>query len=138
MARGNEQAAKVEQVVAPDFDLMRRTFLNDLKPLDERGAKVRGDQSQAWKIIEKDAHCNKAGAKVVFKLLNMSEETRDDFLRTLYGGMKACNIGISQDLVDKMSGSDAPTMPTVPNAGMGADSLATIAGNDQVETAPAA
>lgn len=141
---------KVEQVIAPDFDRMKKIFLHDLKPADEQSAKVRGNQSAAWKTIEKDCHCNKTGAKFVFKLLNMSDEARDDVLRTIYGGMKACKIGISQDLVDKMQDQDAPEMPTVDKSGgMGADNLVTLNDrrpdpdaaafdNDKSQTQPAA
>jgi hypothetical protein len=125
MPKANQ--AQVQEVVAPDFQKMKRIFLHDLKPADEKSAKVRGDQSAAWSAIEKDCHCNKRAAKLLFKLNGESEETRDDFLRTLYGGMKALGIGISQDLVDKMSGEDAPTMPTVDQSGgMGADNLVTL------------
>lgn len=109
--------ATVTQVHAPDFAKMKRIFDRDIKPSEERNAKSRGELSQAWSVIEKDCHCNKAGAKLLHKLHGMSEETRDDFLRTLYGGMKALGIGISQDLVDKMSDEDAPTMPVVPPTG---------------------
>ena len=101
----------VQRIHAPDFAKMKRIFLNDIKPADEKNAKTRGDLSAAWKSIEDDCHCNKAGAKFLFKLLNMSPEARDDVLRTLYGGMKALNLGISRDLVDQMSGEDAPEMP---------------------------
>jgi hypothetical protein len=147
MARGNEKA-KVEQVIAPDFAKMKRIFLTDLKPAEEKNAKSRGDLSAAWASIEKDCHCNKRAAKLLFRLNTESEETRDDFLRTLYGGMKALGIGISQDLVDKMSGEDAPVMPTVSGKGLGEDNLATIGAqreedalafdNDAKETLPAA
>jgi hypothetical protein len=145
-----KDTATVTEVVAPDFDRMKKIFLHDLKPAGEQSAKVRGNQSNAWKTIEKDCHCNKTGAKFVFKLLNMSDELRDDVLRTLYGGMKACKIGISQDLVDKMQDQDAPTMPTVDSSGgMGADNLVTLADrrpdpdaaafeNDAAQTQPAA
>jgi hypothetical protein len=118
---------QVKQVVAPDFAKMKRIFLNDLKPAEEKNAKSRGDLSAAWASVEKDCHCNKRAAKLLFRLNTESEETRDDFLRTLYGGMKALGIGISQDLVDKMNDEDAPTMPTVDSSsGLGADNLATI------------
>lgn len=118
---------KTEQVHAPDFAKMKRIFLTDLKPADEKSAKARGDLSAAWGVIEKDCHCNKRAAKLLFKLNGESEETRDDFLRTLYGGMKALGIGISQDLVDKMNDEDAPEMPVVDQSGgMGADNLATL------------
>lgn len=148
MAQGDSD--QVQEVVAPDFQKMKRIFLHDLKPGEERSAKVRGEQSQAWKAVEKDCHCNKAGAKFVFRLLNMSDEARDDVLRTVYGGLKALNIGISQDLVDKMNGEDAPEMPTVDKSGgMGSDNLVTLSerrpdpdavafDNDQTQTQPAA
>jgi hypothetical protein len=133
-----KDTATVTEVVAPDFDRMKKIFLHDLKPAGEQSAKVRGNQSNAWKTIEKDCHCNKTGAKFVFKLLNMSDELRDDVLRTLYGGMKACKIGISQDLVDKMQDQDAPTMPTVDKSGgMGADNLVTLADHQRKEDAQA-
>lgn len=127
--RGEEPMPKhdqVEQVFAPDFELMKSIFNNDLKPADEKNAKVRGDLSAAWGAIEKDAHCNKKAAKLLFRLKNDSEEARDDFLRTLYGGMKALGIGISADLVDKMQDGDAPTMPTVESRGLGTENLATV------------
>lgn len=126
MARSDPaKASNVEQVHAPDFEKMKRIFLHDLKPADEKTAKARGDLSAAWGSIEKDCHCNKRAAKLLFKLNGESEETRDDFLRTLYGGMKALGIGISADLVDKMNDADAPTMPMVDKQGLGQDSLAT-------------
>jgi hypothetical protein len=125
MARADKD--QVEQIKAPDFAKMKKIFDHDLKPADEHSAKAKGDLSAAWGAIEKDAHCNKRAAKLLFRLRSESEETRDDFLRTLYGGMKALGIGISQDLVDKMRGEDAPAMPTVDSSGgMGTDSLATI------------
>lgn len=115
---------QVEEVFEPDFALMKRIFDHDIKPASEGNAKSRGDLSQAWGEIEKTAHCNKRAAKLLFKLRNESEETRDDFLRTLYGGMKA--LGISADLVDRMNDSDAPTMPTVESRGLGTENLATV------------
>jgi hypothetical protein len=125
MARADND--QVKQVHAPDFAKMKRIFYNDIQPSVEKNAKSRGDLSAAWGAVEKDCHCNKRAAKLLFKLSNESEETRDDFLRTFYGGMKALGIGISQDLVDKMNDEDAPTMPTVDSSGgLGADKLATI------------
>ena len=140
----------VREIVAPDFAKMKRIFLNDIKPAEEKNAASRGTIGQAYKSIEKDCHGNRAGAKLAFKLYAMTDEARDDFLRTQYGLMKALGIGISHDLVDKMSGEDAPTMPTVDNSGgMGADNLVTLADrqrkedaetfdNDQNATQPAA
>jgi hypothetical protein len=126
------------EVVAPDFQKMKRIFLHDLKPADERNAKTRGDLSAAWGAIEKDCHVNKRAAKLLFRLNGESDETRDDFLRSLYGGLRELGIGISQDLVDKMGGDEAPTMPTVDKSGgMGADNLVTLADRQKTEDAKA-
>lgn len=133
MAKTNDN--QVKEVIQPDFAKMKRIFLTDLKPADEKSAKARGDLSAAWGAIEKDCHCNKRAAKLLFRLNSESEETRDDFLRTLYGGMQALGIGISQDLVDKMSGDDAPAMPIVDSKGLGADSLATIGAQREEDAA---
>lgn len=117
---------QVKEVHAPDFAKMKRIFITDIKPAEEKNAKSRGDLSAAWKAIEDECHCNKRAAKLLHRLHNESEETRDDFLRTLYGGMKVLGIGISQDLVDKMNDQDAPTMPVVDSQGLGQDNLATL------------
>lgn len=124
MARADND--QVTEIHAPDFTKMRNIFLHDIKPAEEKNAKSRGDLSAAWKAIETDCHCNKGAAKLLHKLNGMSEETRDDFLRTLYGGMQVMGLGISQDLVDQMNDSDAPTMPIVAATGPGLDSLATV------------
>jgi hypothetical protein len=110
MARGTNAAtaSKVEEVHAPDFAKMKRIFDNDLKPADEKSAKARGDLSTAWGAIEKDCHVNKRAAKLLFRLRGESEEARDDFLRSLYGGLKALGI------------------PVVESKGLGGDNLATL------------
>lgn len=118
--------AVVTQILAPDFAKMKRIFDHDIRPASEANAKTRGDLSAAWKAIETDCHLNKRAAKLLHKLSGESEETRDDFLRTLYGGMKALGIGISRDLVDQMGDEDAPQMPVVESRGLGTDQLATL------------
>lgn len=125
MAR-QDKGEIVTQILAPDFAKMKRIFDNDIRPAAEKNAKTRGDLSAAWKAVEDDCHCNKRAAKLLNKLLGESEETRDDFLRTLYGGMKALGIGISRDLVDQMNDEDAPEMPIVEGRGLGTESLATV------------
>lgn len=117
---------QVEEILQPDFELMKRIFDHDLKPANEQNAKSRGELSVAWGEIEKTAHINKRAAKLLFRLRGESEEMRDDFLRSLYGGMKALGIAISKDLVDRMTDSDAPEMPTETGKGLGAENLATV------------
>lgn len=89
-------------VAKPDFKRALSLMVTDLKPAAEESAKIRGDQSAAWKTIEKDCHLNKKGAKFFFALRGMSQELRDDVLRTLYGLMREGNVGISEDLVSLM------------------------------------
>jgi len=94
------------EVPQPDLKKMKSIFLRDLKPAGEQSAKIRGDQSAAWKAIENDCHCNKRAAKALFKLQGESEELRDDFLRTFLLGLIELNLVPSDDLVDLMDGEE--------------------------------
>lgn len=115
MARKAKHENEEQQVVAllkPDFERAIRVMSNDVHPQQERNAKSRGELSAAWKVIEDDCHCNKAAAKLYFRLTGMSDEKRDDFLRSLYGLMTTGHMAISPDLVDRMrADGEAPTMP---------------------------
>jgi hypothetical protein len=112
MARtAKPESEEVVELVTPDFERAIKVMEHDVHPQQEHNAKSRGELAAAWKIIEDDCHCNKAAAKVYFKLTGMSDEKRDDFLRSLWGLMKTGNMGISADLVDRMGEGDAPTMP---------------------------
>lgn len=99
----------------PDFARAIRVMANDIKASDEANAQTRGDLSAAWKVVEEECRCVKGAAKVFFKLRGMSPETRDDYLRTLYGLMEAAGIGISRDLVDQAEGVNK-SMPLAPAA----------------------
>lgn len=100
------------EIPKPDFERAIAVILGDLNPLTEESAKTRGEQAAAWKVIEKDCRCNKKAMKAVHSLMRMDPELRNDYLRTLYGGMEAAGIGITVDLVDKANGNEAPQMPT--------------------------
>lgn len=110
--RGKKQdEPKVEEVQQPDFERAVRVLKGDIGPAEEKNAKSRGDLSAAWKVIEDECHVNKKAAKDVNRLAGMSEELRDDYLRSFYGMMQQMGLGISRDLVDQMGDGDAPTMP---------------------------
>jgi hypothetical protein len=111
MARTAKKDDEVELIKTPDFKRAIKVITNDVEPQDERNAKARGEMSAAWKIVEDECHVNKAAAKDFRKIRNMSDELRDDYLRSLYGLMSEDGIGISSDLVDAMGDSDAPSMP---------------------------
>jgi hypothetical protein len=102
------------KVKAKDFNRALSTMRNAVKSADENNAESRGDLSAAWAIVVEECGCASAAAKFFRKqILEASEEKRDDNLRTLYGLMRAADIGISRDLIDTMNGTEAPTMPVV-------------------------
>lgn len=109
--RAKPEAEETVEIQKPDFERAIRIIVGDIKPAEEKNASARGDLSAAWKAVEDDCHCNRAAAKHFAKLRGMSDEKRDDYLRTLYGLMQAGGIGISRDLVDQMGEGDAPDMP---------------------------
>ena len=111
MARTAKKDDEVELIKTPDFKRAIKVITNDVEPQDERNAEARGEMSAAWKIVEDECHVNKAAAKDFRKIRNMSDELRDDYLRSLYGLMSEDGIGISPDLVDAMGEDDAPAMP---------------------------
>lgn len=116
MSKGVKPGAKEDahEVPQPDFERAIRVIRNDLMPLKKESESIRGEASAAWKIVEDECHCNKAALKEVAKLMKMEQPDRDSYLRSLYGGMKAANIGISEDLVSMMTDEDTPTMPVLP------------------------
>lgn len=117
MAKKDDGPQNGGAITPPDFEKALKVITNDLNPLIEKGAKVRGDQAAAWKVIEDDCHCNKKAAKDFHKLLRMDPELRDDYFRTLSGLLELSGIGISRDLVDQAEGGEAkPVIPIVDKA----------------------
>lgn len=112
MAKSAKQD-QVEEIIKPDFERAIRVIQNDIEPQDEKNAKARGEMSAAWKVVEDECHVNKSAAKDFRKIRNMSDELQDDYLRSLFGLMKADGVGIRRDLVDAMNDEDAPGMPVV-------------------------
>lgn len=114
MAKKDDGPQNGGEIIKPDFERAIKVITNDLNPLLEKSAKVRGDQAAGWKVIEDDCHCNKKAAKDFHKLLRMDPELRDDYFRTLRGLLDVSGLGISRDLVDEAEGKEAsPVIPTV-------------------------
>lgn len=118
-----KESEEVSEVKKPDFAKALRIIKHDVRPAEELSAQERGKLAGAWKAIEKDARCNRAAAKLFAKLNDMSDENRDDYLRTLYGLMTEAGIGISRDLVDQAEGVEH----NFPVAGVPRDFTATDA-----------
>lgn len=115
------------EVPKPNLDAMNKQFTS-IRKSNEDNAKIRGDLSADWKTIEQDFHCNKRAAKQLFKLKYETEETREDYLRTLLPGLVACGILPREDLVDLMGGEDAPGVRPLSRA-MGLENLAAADGS---------
>lgn len=99
---GRAKKDQPAEVMQPDLKKMKSIFLRDLKPSGEQAAKIRGDQSAAWKAIENDCNCNKRAAKSLLKMFGESEELREDFLRTFIPGLLELNLLPREDLADMM------------------------------------
>ena len=114
MAKKDDGPQNGGEIIKPDFERAIKVITNDLNPLLEKSAKVRGDQAAGWKVIEDDCHCNKKAAKDFHKLHRMDPELRDDYFRTLRGLLDVSGLGISRDLVDEAEGKEAaPVIPVV-------------------------
>jgi hypothetical protein len=112
LARG-KKSEQVEIISPPNFPLAVKYYREDIRPAQAKVGEYAQEQSTAYKAIKKNANINPAAAKMAFKLYEMEDAKRDDFLRSLYGLMQALKIGISMDLIDQMNDEDAPRMPVV-------------------------
>jgi hypothetical protein len=88
----------------PDFDQAANIIRGDIMGDREELSKTQGDLSAAWKRVQDACHVNKAAAKEALKILGKSEETRADYLRSLFGMLKAFKIDVAADLVDMAEG----------------------------------
>lgn len=109
---GEEQQAAV--VEKPDFDKALRIYTGDIKPSSDDMASARGSIANAYKAIEKECRCNRQGFKSAVRVMEMSEEAGDDFLRTFLGVLQAAGRWPREDLVDLME-SDGKTPAAAPS-----------------------
>lgn len=95
-----------------DFDGAAKIMKSDLATLRDRGAKVRGDQSAAWKKIE-EMGLNKRATKAVFGLQDQSAAEVSDYLRTFIGLLNPLGLGIIRDMVDVAENQNAISIPLI-------------------------
>lgn len=114
MARGRKAADKPinGEIPKPDFALAIKLYKEDIRPAQAKVGEFAQEQSTAYKAIKKQANVHPGAAKLAFKLSEMEDTKRDDFLRSLYGLMEGLDIGLSRDLVDAMGDGEADSMPT--------------------------
>ncbi len=125
MARPKKQP-QVEQVHAPDYGKAVRIYREDIKPAQSKVGEYAQEQSTAYKAIKKDCHIQPGAAKLAFRLDNMEESKRDDFLRSFNGLLKALNIFMPRDLADIAEGKQDADENVVPFGDRKAPQLATI------------
>ncbi|EQA97300.1 hypothetical protein [Sphingobium sp. HDIP04] len=114
MARGKKAADKPinGEIPKPDFALAVKLYKEDIRPAQAKVGEFAQEQSTAYKAIKKQAHVHPGAAKLAFKLFDMEDTKRDDYLRSLYGLMQELDIGLTRDLVDAMGDGEADEMPT--------------------------
>jgi hypothetical protein len=123
------RAPQVEQVHKPDFDLARRIYFNDIKPAQGKVGEHAQEMSTAYKEIKKAAYIQPQAAKLAFKLVEMEESKRDDYLRSLRGLLTVFRIFIPADLVDQAEGKQTDGN-VIPIGEASRPSLATIPADD--------
>lgn len=94
------------EVAQKDFAGAVRAYRNDIKPAISKVGEFSQEVSTAYKHIKKNCHIQSGAAKLAFKLDDMEESKRDDFLRSFNGLCKELNIVMPRDMVDMAEGKD--------------------------------
>jgi len=129
MGRTRRKAAdEVVEIKKPDFDLARRIYFNDIKPAQAKVGEHAQEQSTAYKEIKNAAHIQPQAAKLAFKLVEMEESKRDDYLRSLNGLLQVFRIFMPRDMVDQAEGKSESNI--IPIGERSAPQLATIPSGD--------
>ena len=134
MGRARRKAAdQVVEILKPDFDMARRIYFNDIKPAQGKVGEHAQEMSTAYKEIKNTAHIQPQAAKLAFKLVEMEESKRDDFLRSFRGLLTVFRIFIPADLVDQAKGK-VDESNVIPIGESSRPSLATIPADDDAAT----
>jgi len=130
------------EVKAKDFALAKKLYHGDIKPAVSKVGEAMQEASTAFKSIKKQANIQPAAAKLAFKLAEMEDAKRDDFLRCLGGLLAEFNIDIKPtDMVDLMQSGDdyarpKPDLSLVTLSDGEETDLADAAGDDFDEASP--
>lgn len=135
MARAAKKAVSNE-VPEKDFAGAVRAFRNDIKPAISKVGEFSQEVSTAYKHIKKNCHIQSGAAKLAFKLADMEDAKRDDFLRGFNGLCKELNIVMPRDMVDAAQGK--PVEPIIPEADRPKPALVAVGKPDDSDLAEAA
>lgn len=107
------------EIKPKDFAQAKRIYLNDVKPAGTAQGEAMKEASDGYRAIKKTCHIQSTSARAAFRLVEMEDAKRDDWLRGFVGLLAEFNIDVEPvDLVDKMEGKDKPRKPrlvTVPS-----------------------
>lgn len=145
MARPRKkQEDQVEELGQKDFAEAVRLYRTEIRPAQSKVGEHAQEQSTAYKQIKKACCIQPQAARAAFRLVDMEEAKRDDYLRCFAGLLHELGITPRHDLVDAAEGKgeagapkDRPkpklvTIPTGPEADV---RLETAADEVKAETA---
>lgn len=95
-----------------DFASAANLLKTAIGSLDDKAAKIRGDQSAAWLKIE-EMGLNKKAAKSIRGLMGQSPASVSDFLRTFIGLLSPLGLGIIRDMVDVAQEQTSIAVPLI-------------------------
>jgi hypothetical protein len=121
------------EVLKPDFALAVKLYRHDIKPAQAKVGEFAQEQSTAYKAIKKTAHVEPNAARQAFRLDQMEEAKRDDWLRSFNGLLKELNIFMPRDLADIAEGKGTTGENVVPFGDRAAPQLATIPQSDGID-----
>ena len=125
-----------EVVKKKDFGLAAKIWRTDIKPAISKAGETMQEASSGYKQIKKVANIQPGAAKLAFKLVDMEEAKREDFLRCLGGLLKEFNIAIvPTDMVDMMQAGEADDGYARPKPQLG---LVTLSDGSETDLADAA
>lgn len=131
MARTARKPKEDEGILkAKDPALVKRLYLSDIKPNRAKISVISQENSTAFKEIKKQGNIQRAAADLAFKIFEMEDAKRDDWLRGFHLMLQEFEIEFPpRDMVDMMTGEDGyarpkPELVVVPSGPEGDTDLA--------------
>ena len=98
------QANNVVELKPKDYKRAVQIYDRDIKPAKSKQAEHQQEQSTAHKAIKNECNIQSGAAKAAFKLFEMEESKRDDWLRSFNGLLSERRIFAPHDMVDMAEG----------------------------------
>jgi hypothetical protein len=112
MARARKkQDDQVEELGQKDFARAVELYRRDIRPAQSKVGEFAQEQSTAYKEIKKACRIQPQAARAAFRLAEMEEAKRDDYLRGFNGLLNELGITPRHDLVDAAEGKGEAGTP---------------------------